>query len=165
MNMAMAKRPNLSYLKVWGLRAYVKRDSADKLQQRLTNVHPIVVSNMEVEDDVVRNLGELLTIRILIAIAAYYDYEIWQMDVKTAFLNGRLDEDIYMEQPEGLKEVKDFLGKCKEEIQIKNLRLQVSVMVLECDKDVTSIRRVGYVLCQWRAVDGKSKKADKPLNA
>ncbi|GJW17064.1 retrotransposon protein, putative, ty1-copia subclass [Tanacetum coccineum] len=35
------------------------------------------------------------------AIAAYYDYEIWQMDVKTAFLNGRLDEDIYMEQPEG----------------------------------------------------------------
>ncbi|GKF34050.1 retrotransposon protein, putative, ty1-copia subclass [Tanacetum coccineum] len=38
---------------------------------------------------------------ILIAIAAYYDYEIWQMDVKTAFLNGRLDEDIYMEQPEG----------------------------------------------------------------
>nr|GEW69631.1 putative retrotransposon Ty1-copia subclass protein [Tanacetum cinerariifolium] len=40
-------------------------------------------------------------IRILIAIAAYYDYEIWQMDVKTTFLNGRLDEDIYMEQPEG----------------------------------------------------------------
>nr|GFA64807.1 retrotransposon protein, putative, Ty1-copia subclass [Tanacetum cinerariifolium] len=41
-----------------------------------------------------------------------YDYEIWQMDVKTAFLNGRLDEDIYMDQPEGLKEVKDYLGKC-----------------------------------------------------
>ncbi|GKG24530.1 retrotransposon protein, putative, ty1-copia subclass, partial [Tanacetum coccineum] len=35
-------------------------------------------------------------IRILIAIATYYDYEICQMDVKTAFLNGRLDEDIYM---------------------------------------------------------------------
>ncbi|GKB46962.1 retrotransposon protein, putative, ty1-copia subclass [Tanacetum coccineum] len=40
-------------------------------------------------------------IRILIAIAAYYDYEIWQMDVKTAFLNGFLEEEIYMEQPEG----------------------------------------------------------------
>nr|GFB03335.1 hypothetical protein [Tanacetum cinerariifolium] len=39
-------------------------------------------------------------IRILIAIAAYYDYEIWQMEVKTAFLNGFLDEEIYMEQPE-----------------------------------------------------------------
>nr|GFA42947.1 retrotransposon protein, putative, Ty1-copia subclass [Tanacetum cinerariifolium] len=39
--------------------------------------------------------------RILIAVPAYYDYEIWQMDVKFAFLNGRLDKDIYMEQPEG----------------------------------------------------------------
>ncbi|GJZ04005.1 retrotransposon protein, putative, ty1-copia subclass [Tanacetum coccineum] len=39
-------------------------------------------------------------IRILIAIAAFYDHEIWKMDVKTAFLNGYLDEDIYMVQPE-----------------------------------------------------------------
>nr|GEW88424.1 hypothetical protein [Tanacetum cinerariifolium] len=36
-------------------------------------------------------------IRILISIAVFYDYEIWQMDVKTTFLNGYLDEDIYME--------------------------------------------------------------------
>ncbi|GJT19667.1 putative RNA-directed DNA polymerase [Tanacetum coccineum] len=43
-------------------------------------------------------VADIRAIRILIAIAAYYDYEIWQMDVKTAFLNGRLDEDIYMEQ-------------------------------------------------------------------
>nr|GEV39316.1 hypothetical protein [Tanacetum cinerariifolium] len=40
-------------------------------------------------------------IRILIAIAAYYDYEIWQMDVKTAFFNGYLNEEVYMEKPEG----------------------------------------------------------------
>nr|GFA84781.1 zinc finger, CCHC-type [Tanacetum cinerariifolium] len=46
-------------------------------------------------------VANIRAIRILIAIAAYYDYEIWQMDVKTAFLNGRLYEDIYMEQPEG----------------------------------------------------------------
>ncbi|GJX62747.1 retrotransposon protein, putative, ty1-copia subclass [Tanacetum coccineum] len=32
-------------------------------------------------------------IRILLAIAAFDDYEIWQMDVKTAFLNGHLSED------------------------------------------------------------------------
>ena len=43
----------------------------------------------------------LKSIRILLAIAAYFDYEIWQMDVKTAFLNGYLDETIYMDQPEG----------------------------------------------------------------
>nr|GEV46481.1 putative polyprotein [Tanacetum cinerariifolium] len=46
-------------------------------------------------------VADIRAIRILIAIAAYYDYEIWQMDVKTAFLNGFLDEEIYMEQPKG----------------------------------------------------------------
>ena len=43
----------------------------------------------------------LKSIRILLAIADYYDYEIWQMDVKTAFLNGELEEEVYMTQPEG----------------------------------------------------------------
>ena len=43
----------------------------------------------------------LKSIRILLSIAAYFDYEIWQMDVKTAFLNGNLDECIYMVQPDG----------------------------------------------------------------
>ncbi|GKD63853.1 retrotransposon protein, putative, ty1-copia subclass, partial [Tanacetum coccineum] len=46
-------------------------------------------------------IADIRAIRILISIAAYYDYEIWKMDVKTAFLNGYLDEDIYMVQPEG----------------------------------------------------------------
>ena len=30
-----------------------------------------------------------------------YDYELWQMDVKTTFLNGELDKTIYMTQPDG----------------------------------------------------------------
>nr|GEZ96387.1 hypothetical protein [Tanacetum cinerariifolium] len=47
------------------------------------------------------HVADIRAIRILIAIAAYYDYEIWKMDVKTAFLNGFLEEEIYMEQPEG----------------------------------------------------------------
>ncbi|KAL0429715.1 UNVERIFIED_CONTAM: Retrovirus-related Pol polyprotein from transposon TNT 1-94 [Sesamum radiatum] len=43
----------------------------------------------------------ITSIRVLIAIAALYDLEIHQMDIKTAFLNGELDEEIYMEQHEG----------------------------------------------------------------
>ncbi|GKB65400.1 retrotransposon protein, putative, ty1-copia subclass, partial [Tanacetum coccineum] len=46
-------------------------------------------------------VADIRAIRIIIAIAAFYDYEIWQMDVKTAFLNGYLNEEVYMEQPEG----------------------------------------------------------------
>ncbi|KAL4291688.1 hypothetical protein GQ457_14G016020 [Hibiscus cannabinus] len=41
------------------------------------------------------------SIRILLAVVAFHDYEIWQMDVKTAFLNGKLEEDVYMTQREG----------------------------------------------------------------
>ena len=40
-------------------------------------------------------------VRIMLAIATFYDYEIWQMDVKTAFLNVFLKEELYMTQPEG----------------------------------------------------------------
>ena len=46
----------------------------------------------------------LKSIRILLSMAASLDYEIWQMDVKTVFLNGNLDEEIYMSQLEGFKE-------------------------------------------------------------
>ena len=41
-------------------------------------------------------IAMLKSIRILLSIAAHYDYEIWQMDVKTKFLNGNLEEEIYM---------------------------------------------------------------------
>ncbi|GKB01355.1 retrotransposon protein, putative, ty1-copia subclass [Tanacetum coccineum] len=39
------------------------------------------------------HVADIRAIRILLAIAAFYDYEIWQMDVKTFFLNGHLSED------------------------------------------------------------------------
>jgi hypothetical protein len=41
------------------------------------------------------------SIRALVALAAHHDWELHQMDVKSAYLNGDLEEDIYMEQPEG----------------------------------------------------------------
>ena len=43
----------------------------------------------------------ITSIRILIALAAAHDLKIHQMDVKTTFLNGELEEEIYNEQPEG----------------------------------------------------------------
>ncbi|KAL0368353.1 UNVERIFIED_CONTAM: hypothetical protein Scaly_1054200 [Sesamum calycinum] len=38
---------------------------------------------------------------IMLATEAWYDCEIWQMDVKTAFHNGFVEEEIYMDQSEG----------------------------------------------------------------
>jgi hypothetical protein len=53
-------------------------------------------------------VAKFSSIRSLLALAAHYDLEVHQMDVKTAFLNGDLEEDIYMVQPEG------FIVKGKE---------------------------------------------------
>ena len=42
------------------------------------------------------------SIKVLLALATQYNLEIHQLDVKTAFLNGYIDEDIYMSLPEGV---------------------------------------------------------------
>ena len=47
-------------------------------------------------DETFSPIAMLNSIRILLSIAAALDYEIWKMDVKMAFLNGHLDESIYM---------------------------------------------------------------------
>ena len=52
-------------------------------------------------DETFSPVAMLKSIRILLAITAHYDYEIWKMDVKTAFLNGNLTKEVYMTQPEG----------------------------------------------------------------
>ena len=42
-----------------------------------------------------------VSIRFFLSMVTHFDMELQQMDVKTAFLHGFLDETIYMEQPEG----------------------------------------------------------------
>ncbi len=41
------------------------------------------------------------SLRIIMALVAHYDLELHQMDMKTAFLNGELEEKAYMDQPKG----------------------------------------------------------------
>ncbi|KAL4387547.1 hypothetical protein GQ457_09G018820 [Hibiscus cannabinus] len=46
--------------------------------------------------------------QLVAKVAAFHDYEIWQMDVKTVFPNGKLEEDVYMTQPEGFVTLENF---------------------------------------------------------
>ncbi|OWZ10531.1 polyprotein [Phytophthora megakarya] len=54
------------------------------------------IDYLEVYSPVVR----LDTLRVLLTLAGTWDYEAHQMDVTTAFLNGEIDAEVYMEQPE-----------------------------------------------------------------
>ncbi|GJR43810.1 retrotransposon protein, putative, ty1-copia subclass [Tanacetum coccineum] len=68
-------------------------------------------------------VADIKAIRILIAITASYQfYEIWQMDVKTAFLNGRLNEDVYMVQPKEFRNPKHPRRVCKLQRSIYGLK-------------------------------------------
>jgi hypothetical protein len=55
-------------------------------------------------------VAKMTTIRLIFAIATMEDWHIHQMDVKTAFLLRDLDEEIYMEIPEGFV-LRDAQGK------------------------------------------------------
>ena len=46
----------------------------------------------------------LNTVRVLLSIAVNLDWQLHQVDVKNAFLNGNLEEKVYMEPPVGFEE-------------------------------------------------------------
>ncbi|KAA0060399.1 gag/pol protein [Cucumis melo var. makuwa] len=109
--------------------------------------------------------------RILLSIDTFYDYEIWQMDVKTAFLNDNLEESIFMSQPE------EFITQSQEQKVCKlnrsiyglkqasrswNVRHGVHLSKEQCPKtpqEVEDMRRISYasavgslmyvMLCTW----------------
>nr|GEU45181.1 hypothetical protein [Tanacetum cinerariifolium] len=116
-------------------------------------------------------VADIRAIRILIAIRVYYDYEIWQMDVKTTFLNGHLLEEVGMDQPEAsgsnvtflilyvddilimrnnipmLQDVKSYLGRC---FAIKDLGEATYILGIKIYRD-KSWRLIG--LCQSAYID------------
>jgi hypothetical protein len=58
-------------------------------------------------------VAKFTSVRCILALAALEDMEIHQMDVKTAFFNVKLEEDIYMEQPQGFMHQRGEHFVCK----------------------------------------------------
>nr|GEZ22297.1 hypothetical protein [Tanacetum cinerariifolium] len=90
-------------------------------------------------------VAKIKSIRIMLAIDAFHDYEIWQMDVKTVFLNRKLTEDVFMAQPEDFKNTKFKMENSKK----GNLPLHHGIKIskdlcLKTDKEVDKMSRVLY---------------------
>ena len=58
-------------------------------------------------------VAKILSIRVLLVLASIYKLIVYQMDVKTAFINGDLDDEVYMEKPEGFVLPKNEKKICK----------------------------------------------------
>jgi Reverse transcriptase (RNA-dependent DNA polymerase) len=66
-------------------------------------------------DEVFAPVARMETIRLLISQAAQFKWSIYQMDVKSVFLNGVLEEEVYVEKPPGYMKV----GEEKKVLKLK----------------------------------------------
>ena len=71
-------------------------------------------------------------------VAVHYDYEIWHIDVKTAFLNGNLEEEIYMLQLEGFITKNQKRMVCKLKMSIYGLKQAFRSWNIICDQAIKS---------------------------
>jgi hypothetical protein len=109
-------------------------------------------------DETFSPVAMLKSIRIMLAIVAFCNYEIWQMDVKIVFLNGFLKEELYMMQPEGFVNPKDANKVCKLQRSICGLG-QASQSWNICFDEV--IKTFGFIqtyreACIYKKVSGSS---------
>ena len=64
-------------------------------------------------DETFALVASYTTIRSIISLAIVFGWKLHQMDVKTTFLNGNIDEEVYIEQPEGFVTHGDKSRVCK----------------------------------------------------
>ncbi|KAL2237853.1 UNVERIFIED_CONTAM: Retrovirus-related Pol polyprotein from transposon TNT 1-94 [Sesamum indicum] len=86
------------------------------------------------------------SLRIILALVAHYDLELHQMDVKIAFLNGNLEEEVSMEQPEGFLATGKETMVCKLRKSIYGLQQASRQWYLKFNNTITSYRFIENIV-------------------
>ncbi|WKA02171.1 hypothetical protein VitviT2T_020389 [Vitis vinifera] len=96
------------------------------------------------------------SLRIILALVAHFDLELQQMDVKTAFLNGELEEEVYMKQPEGFPSSDGEQLVCKLKKSIYGLKQASRQWYLKFHNIISSFGFVENVMdqCIYLKVSG-----------
>ena len=80
-----------------------------------------------------------ISICLILAIVAHLDLELFQMDVKTTFLNRELDEEIYMDQPIGFEVKEQGCKVCRLKRSIYGLKQASRQWYFKFHKAIISI--------------------------
>ena len=97
---------------------------------------------MEIFSPVVKHTS----IRAVLALVAHYDMALEQIDVKTAFLHGDLEEQIYMEQPEGFSQPGHGYLVCKLKKSLYGLKQSSMHLYKQFDSYMI---KIGYKRCEY----------------
>jgi hypothetical protein len=87
-------------------------------------------------------VARLESIRILLAYAAHHSFRLFQMDLKSAFLNGPIKEEVYVEQPLGFEDDRypDHVYECLKDFLIANSfkvgKADPTLFTKTCDGDI-----------------------------
>ena len=116
-----------------------KRDSSGQIERYKTR---LVVKGYSQREgiDFKETFSHVLTkdsCRVIMAIVAHFDLELHLMDVKIAFLNGDLDEEVYMEQSIGFVEIGKEDLVCKLNKSIYGLKQASRQWYLKFDRIIT----------------------------
>ena len=90
------------------------------------------------------------------ALVAHFDFDLHQMDVKTAFLNGNLEEEVYMKQPEGFSSSEGEHLVCKLKKSIYGLKQASRQWYLKFHEVITSFGFEENIMdqCIYQKVSG-----------
>ncbi|KAI5314256.1 hypothetical protein L3X38_043432 [Prunus dulcis] len=134
-----------------------KRDSQGRVERLKARLVAKVFTHREGFDytDTFSPMSSKDSLRLIMALTAHFDLELHQMDVKTAFLNGDLKEDIFMQQPPGFVERGKEHCVCKLNKSIYGLIQASRQGYLKFDEVVTSFGFIENILddCIYLKVD------------